>query len=192
MKLVLALLSIPLAAGLWWTPDQEGRRAFERGEFARAAEAFEDPLWEGAAWYRAGEFERAAAAFARRDVPEAHYDRANALVFLGRYDDAIESYDRALARRPGWKEAEENRALAAARRDALDFEGGDMTGGELGADEIVFDDGKKGTGESVEVAGGDALSDDEIQALWLRRVRSSPADFLQRKFALQASREEDR
>jgi len=65
------LLALITWAGLWLTPDQQGQRHFQRGEFAEAAQAFRDPMWQGAAWYRAGEFEKAAQAFARRDTAEA-------------------------------------------------------------------------------------------------------------------------
>lgn len=173
-------------AGLWFTPDQQGRRHFERSEFVEAAETFHEPLWQGVAWYRAGEFRKAAQALARRDTPEAHYNQGNARVMLGQYETAMACYDRALERRPGWREATENRALAAARAEALDIEGGNMTEGKLGADKILFDSGKKGPdAQTTEIAGGKALSDQEIQALWLRRVHTSPADFLKAKFAYQ-------
>ena len=87
----------------------------------RAAQAFQDPLWRGIAWYRAGEFEKAATSFALRDTAEAHYNQGNARLMLGKYDDAIAGYDRALATRPDWKEALENRALAAARARMVVF-----------------------------------------------------------------------
>ena len=61
----------------------------------------------------------------------------------------------------------------------------DMTGGQMKPDEIVFDLKAGKSGESSEIAGGEALSDQEIQALWLRRVQTRPADFLRAKFAYQ-------
>jgi Ca-activated chloride channel family protein len=185
MKAYILILASAWSA-LWFTPDQQGRRHFERSQFVKAAETFHDPLWQGVAWYRAGEFRKAAQALARRDTPEAHYNQGNAQVMLGQYEAAMACYDSALERRPGWREATENRALAAARAKALDIEGGNMTEGKLGADKILFDSGKKGPdAQTVEIAGGKVLSDQEIQALWLRRVHTSPADFLKAKFAYQ-------
>ena len=69
---------------------------------------------------------------------------------------------------------------------SFEFEGGDMTGGELGADEIVFDlnPSKPGAGEEV-VEGGEELSDQELRAMWLRQVQTTPGDFLKAKFAYQ-------
>lgn len=182
---VLVVLAALTWGGLWLTPDQRGRRHFQRDEFVEAAESFRDPLWQGAAWFRAGEFERAAGAFARRESAEACFNEGNARLMLGKYEAAIACYDRALARRPGWPEAQDNRDLAAARAAALDFQGGDTTGGELEADGFVFGDEPGDAGESTEVAGGKPLSDQEIQALWLRRVQTRPADFLRSKFAYQ-------
>jgi Ca-activated chloride channel homolog len=36
------------------TPDQQGQLAYERGDYAGAAERFADPMWRGVALYRAG------------------------------------------------------------------------------------------------------------------------------------------
>jgi Ca-activated chloride channel family protein len=193
LLLFLSILLFPISvqaesgvwAGLWFTPDQQGQRRFERGEFAEAAAAFRDPLWLGAAWYRAGEFEKAAQAFSRRDTAEAHYNQGNAWLMHGDYAAAIASYDRALEKRPGWKEAAENRDLAAARAKTTEAKGGDMGEQLIGADKIVFDNKAKNEGQNTEIAGGDALSDQEMQALWLRRVQTRPADFLKAKFAYQ-------
>jgi Ca-activated chloride channel family protein len=82
MKDFVAMLVVTWS-GLWFTPDQQGQRYFERGEFIRAAEVFHDPLWQGAAWYRAGEFAKAAQAFSRRDSAEAHYNQGNAWLMHG-------------------------------------------------------------------------------------------------------------
>ena len=185
MNKIMAFIASLTWAGLWFTPDQLGQRRFEQGDFAAAAASFHDPLWRGAAWYRAGEFEKAAQAFARRDTPEAHYNQGNAWLLRGKYETAIASYDRALEKRPGWPEAVENRALAAARAKSVEQKGGDMGDQQIGADKIVFDQQARNEGQETEVAGGAARSDQEIQALWLRRVQTRPADFLKAKFAYQ-------
>lgn len=179
-------------AGLWLTPDQQGARHFERGEFNAAAQAFLDPMWQGAAWYRAGEFEKAAQAFARRDTVDAHYNQGNAWLLRGKYEAAIASYDRALAERPDWKEARVNRELAAARAKQVERQGGDMGDQKLGADEIVFDNkAKKNEGQETQIAGEQAVTDASVQALWLRRVQTKPADFLKAKFAYQNAMEKE-
>lgn len=198
---VIVALTLPVLAVVigtwrnpefWFTADQQGERLLRRGEFAEAAERFRDPVRGGVAWYRAGEFEKAAAAFLRSTAPEAHYNRGNSLVFLGKYDAAVEAYDKALAKRPDWEAARGNREIALKRAERLKREGGEGTGGKLGADEIVFEPGKKGgDGEQVEVTEeGGEMSDKELQALWLRRIQTKPADFLKAKFSWQAAKDE--
>lgn len=204
MSLLISLLVVLLWPGLadadglldWWlTPDQQGQVAYDRGDYSAAAERFADTERRAAAFFRAGDFESAAAVYGRLRSAEAAYNRGNALVMLGRYEEAIASYDRALAERPGWPEAEQNREIARVRLQRLappeDDAGG--TGGQLGADEIVFDDSgrvdKSGTEAVAE--GGEALSQEELRATWLRRVENDPADFLRARFAYQLYRQEE-
>ncbi len=185
MKL-LALLAALTWSALWLTPDQQGRRLFNTGDFLAAAEHFRNPMWQGTALYRAGEFKQAQPVFARLDTAEAHYNRGNCLVFLGQYEDAVASYERALKLQPDWTEARENRDLAAARANLLKNEGGKMGDQQIGADEIVFDKKKPG-GQDTQVTGEQAADSTSMQALWLRRVQTRPANFLKAKFAYQAA-----
>ena len=185
MRIVLALLAFSWT-GFWFTPDQQGRRLFERGKFAEAAKAFHDPFWQGVAWYRAGDFKQAAAAFSRRETPEAYFNKGDALLMTGSYDAAIEAYNQALKKRPGWKEAEENRDLAKARKKLTAEEGGDLGDQRVGADKVVFDQTKENPqGQETQIAGDKAMSTEAMQSLWLRKVTTKPADFLRSKFAYQ-------
>ncbi|NUS39021.1 MAG: VWA domain-containing protein [Lysobacter sp.] len=81
------------ADGWWRRPDQQAHARLDQG--ARA--------------YRRGDF--AAAAQAWHDVPgaDAAYDLGNALAKAGDYDGAIAAYDRALQQRPGMEDAIVNR-----------------------------------------------------------------------------------
>jgi len=182
----------------WWlTPDQQGQRLLEQGQPAAAAERFTSPARIGAALFEAGDFEGAAGAFGRVRGAEGAYNRGNALIFLGEYENAIASFDAALEQRPDWRAAQENRAIAVARLAALapvaDDAGG--TGGMLGADEIVMDDSgrvaESGT-ETVIEAEEQPMDEEAMRALWLRRVDTEPSRFLEAKFAAQlAIAEED-
>lgn len=164
------------------------------GRFLEAAEVFESPGWRGVAYFRGGDFESAATVFGRLRSPEAAYNRGNALVMLGRYDEAIAAYEAALAQRPDWTQASENLAIAMARKDRLappdDDAGG--TGGELEADEIVFDDTGRvdKAGTETETEGGKGMSDDEMRAVWLRRIQNDPQEFLKTRFAYQLYRDQ--
>ncbi|MEA3278773.1 MAG: tetratricopeptide repeat protein [Pseudomonadota bacterium] len=179
-------------ADLLLTPDQQGQRLFDRGQFAEAAERFADPMRRGVALYRAGDFQAAAASFAQIDSAEAAFNRGNALILLGHYEGAIQAFRRAHQLRPDWPAAATNLAIAEARMLALappeDDAGG--TGGQLEADEIVLDSSgrtKKAQGEQM-VEGAAPTSEEELRALWLRRVQTRPADFLKVRFAQQLAR----
>lgn len=174
---------------LWRTPDQQAQRLFDSGDYAAAAARFTGPMHIGTAWYRAGEFERAAAAFGQLTSVEGHFNRANALLLQGEYEQAIAAYGQALAQRPDWQPAVENRQIALARKERLappdDDAGG--TGGMLEADEIVFDTtGRTNNAEGEQTTeGGAGMNDAAMREMWLRRVETRPADFLRARFASQ-------
>ena len=127
------------------------------------------------------------------DTADAAFNQGNALVMLGKYVEAAERYARALELRPDWEAANVNREIALGRAEALKKEGGDMTGGEMGADEIVFTEGKAPPSAGEEqIEDGQQVSDAEVRAVWLRQVQTKPADFLRAKFAYQYATRETR
>jgi Ca-activated chloride channel family protein len=169
---------------LWLTHDQQGRRAFERGDFASAAGLFTDPLWKGLACYRAGNLQCAADAWGTIESPEANYNRGNALARLGEYKLALAAYDQALAARPHFSDAASNRALVASAMRKPAPEEGTEEAPDLPPDKIVFDDkGKKGKRGTVQVPDGRALMADA----WLKSVRAGPGEFLRLRFAQEAA-----
>ena len=182
-------------ADLWLTPDQQGQRLMDQGEYEQAAGKFTTPESIGAALFLAGDFEKAASVFGRSASAEAHYNRGNANIMLGDYDAAIEAYQSALSKRPGWPEAEQNLQIATLRKQALappedDFGG---TGGQLKADEFVFDDTgrvNKSSSEQVIDAADQQSSEDAMRAMWLRKVETRPADFLAARFNYQLATRE--
>ena len=195
-KYVLSGLVIILLAVVIWgfatgelsllRPDQKGYRLFQQGNFQEASDSFVTPFWQGAAYFRAGKFEEAAGLFAGYNTAEAAFNQGNSLVMLGQYEEAVAGYERALEINPGWAEAEANLEIAKSRALGLKKEGGNMTGGQLGADEIVFEKGESSPqAENEQVTGEKELSDSEMRAIWLRNVQTKPADFLRVKFAYQ-------
>ena len=194
-----AALVAALGAGVWaigWKPlwasaDQRGRYLFEHQRWADAASAFRDPMWRGVAQMRAGDFKAAEASFAGIDTADGAYNQANALVMLGKYDEAVKRYDHALERRPGWPEAQANRQIAALRAERLKAPGADAGDQREGADQIVYDkDAKNPEGQETQTAGA-PMNDEAVRALWLKRVRTEPADFLRARFAYQLEMQAD-
>jgi Ca-activated chloride channel homolog len=160
--------------------DQQGRRAFEQGDYAAAAEHFADPMWRGTALYRAGRYDDAVDAFALIDTADSWYNQGNALARANKLPAAVAAYQEALQRRPGWPQAKQNLALIQAliaqekKKDDDQDEPGDEP------DQITFDDrGKRGKRGQVEMG-------EQTAEMWMRNIQTTPAQLLQRKFAIQA------
>ncbi len=179
---------------LWLTPDQQGQRFFNQGQYVEAAARFEDPMWKGSAFYLGERFDAAIEQFARIDSAEAWFNRGNALAHLERYEEAVDAYERALEMRPDYPEAEANLEYLQPFLP-LEFEGGVMgtTGRDAAADEVVYDaDAERTESEGVdtEINDGGLLSEDQLAQMWLQQVNASPAAFLRAKFRAQAEQEE--
>ena len=182
---------------LWLTPNQRAQLFLDRGEPARAAPLFTDPVRRGVALYRAGDYAGAAAAFAPVESAEAQYDRGNALMMQPQgWNDAIPAYDRALQLRPGFIEARDNRAIAEAfRRQQQQAEADrdkqqtDEPGAQPPDDPTIIDQPQQQRDPQPQADSqpGPGLSDGDIQAMWMRRVGGTPADFLRQRFARETS-----
>ncbi len=194
--LVVAFAGVLLAGTardphFWLTADQRGDRLMRERKYPEAAKAYADSWRMGTAQFRNGDFKAAAKTFARVPGANGAFDQGNAWLMAGAYDGAVASYDRALGFRPGWKDAEDNKALALARKKLLDEAGKNAGLEQTGDDdpgEIVFD-GKKGEDKDskpVEL-GEQKLSDDQLRATWLRHVQTTPGQFLKAKFSYQAA-----
>lgn len=184
---LLQFLEINRKPEAWLRKNQLAQRLEDRGEFEAAAVSYDDPMRQGAALYRAGDFERASATFSRIATAEGAYNHGNALLMHGAYADSIAAYDRALKLKPQWTEAIENRAIAVARKARIENVEDDQTGGQEEADKIVFDNKAKGDrAHEVQINSGKAMSDEQMQAAWLRRVQTKESDFLAAKFSYQS------
>jgi Ca-activated chloride channel family protein len=168
-------------ADMWLTPDQQGRLAFERGDYAAAAEHFADPMWRGVALYRAGRYDDAIDAFARLDTAESWFDQGNALAKLGKLEPAAAAYGEALRRKPDFAAAKANLELVQRLipKKPPDDDQQPQEPSEK-ADQIQFDDkAKKGARGQVDVAR-------QTAEMWMRNIQTSPAQLLRRKFAIEA------
>ena len=94
---------------LWSTPDQKAMRAFDAGDHETAAEQFTDPDWKASALYRDGNYQAAVDALKGTQHSDGFYNKGNALANLGRYDEAVKAYDKALELDPDNADATHNR-----------------------------------------------------------------------------------
>jgi len=81
---------------LWSSPDQKAMKAFNSGDNEKAAANFTRPEWKASALYRNGDFEAAAKTLESTNSGDGYYNRGNALARLGKFDEAIKAYDKAL------------------------------------------------------------------------------------------------
>ena len=178
--------------GLWLTPDQQGRRAYEALEFGLAANSFEDPAWQGVALYESGQYDESAAAFGRIPTAEAFFNRGNAFMKGRDYGKAITAYEQAADEAPDWPQAQQNLQLA---RYVLEYIEGSReqsdTGdeSELGADDYVFDNTRK-RGLEMEITEQSTIEAASAEK-WMRSVNTETRDFLRTRFLLEASRRAD-
>lgn len=120
--MVLPLLCLPLLSGnaqahgwddLWRRPDQQAAQALQQGQAKQAWQVAKDPAWRGAAAYRNGDYGAAADAWKGAPGADSQYNLGNALARNGKYQEAIEAYDRAL-------KLDASHADAKANRDAVE------------------------------------------------------------------------
>ena len=95
---------------LWMRPDQQAAAALAQGDAKTAAGVARSPDWRGSASFRAGDYESAATDYAEVGDADGAYNQGNALAKLGKYEDAIAAYDRALKLSPDMDDAKANRS----------------------------------------------------------------------------------
>jgi len=122
LLLVVCLLPVPDAHAftwndLWLRPDQQAAQQLEAGKPAEAAKLFRQPNWRAAAQYRAGDYAQALQSLKTQTGADAAYNRGNALARLGRLEDAVAAYKRALEANPDDADARHNRDLVQALLD---------------------------------------------------------------------------
>lgn len=181
---------------LWLTPDQQGRFFFERGNFTKAAERFEDPLWKGIAYYVNEDFKNAVTQFSQINTPEAYFNLGNAYAHLGDYKTAIKSYDRVLGMKPDFTNAQLNREIVQARLEKekeLKKEREQEQTGQMKPDDTIIEENRPSDRNDDRNQQQLNLFDTgkaELAELWLRNVQTTPADFLKQKFQYQLEQTE--
>lgn len=191
VTLALLVFASPSHAEGWrdwfWTPDQQGQRAYDNKDYAAAADLFEDPYLSAHALYKSGQYAEAANQLAQLDTPEAAFAEGMARIRNREYRPAIAAFETALERRPGWPEAEHNLELSKVILDYVETTREQSDTGEesgIGADDVVFDnEASRGADTTQEYADKEAapLSADQ----WISTIDTDMTGFLRSRFLLE-------
>ena len=100
-------------ASLFQNQQQQAVQAYKDQDFATAAKlGVHDKNLQASALYRNGQFDEALQIWQTLDNAKAHYNQGNALMNLKKYQEAAQSYQKALNQKPFFPEAEHNLKLA--------------------------------------------------------------------------------
>lgn len=189
---ILLVVVLPLGAyaadGWFTTSDRQGMRAFESGDFPRAAALFADPQWRAAALHREGRFLESAEVLRDVTTVAARYNRATALALAGRIETAIRTYEELLLDRPDHADARHNLAVLKEQAGLAEGEKDEAPGARSEAQAQRAE--RPGEEESdVTDAGDGELTDEpllpEHTQRWLQQVPDDPGGLLRRKFLRQ-------
>ena len=198
IRVVFILFFVSLAAAtyqtdrfvdLWLTGDQRGSILYGGEEYIAAARSFDDVYAKGLSFYAAQDFLSATNAFGQLSTVQSLFYLGNSFAHQELLDEAIEAYDEALLQKADFPEAQFNRDWVNGLKELRDaqYEDAGGTGGQLEADEFVFDDKAEDAISEIneQQMSAQGMSDQQIEQLWMRRVQTTPGDFLALKFSYQ-------
>lgn len=98
----------------WYSTDYQGQLFEDAGKFEEAADHFEDNQHKAAAYFKAGNYEAAADLFSLDSSATSTYNKGLALAMMGRYDEAMISFNDAIQLDPSLSD-KVNNSIAQTR-----------------------------------------------------------------------------
>ena len=210
LLLTFLLLPAPQAQAfdwhaLWQNPKQQAKRLlFDKKIVAEPTEpmkpatqksieqlagktSLQDSQWQGMIAYRLQQYPLAIELFSQSDSAEAWYNRGNALAQSGAYDKAIDAYETALQKRPGFADALYNLQVI---QQALQAQINAAKSMQLTLAEQPEDTEKSGQDEQEKQVGTVKLTTREkeqqaYETQWLKSIPDDPSGLWRRKFYYQ-------
>lgn len=184
--------------GLWFTPDQQGQWYFNRGEYLKAAQRYQDPLRKGVAFYYASQFESAFKVLNQSNDLDMQLNAASALARQREYVKARSLLRYIVKKYPSNKIAAHNLNLIEQLIEEINqFSESQDSGddGNLDSSRELGDAPQTADGAETELAKSQLLeqkltaeqllADDSVVDKWMQRIETNPKDFLRAKFAIQ-------
>ncbi len=107
-SIIMILIATDADAGWFLNNNQEAMKAFEQGNYAEAAQKFENQQWKASAAYKNGDYTKAVQIYENFDDTENLYNYGNALAKSGKIKEAIEKYEQVLKQNPNHEDAKFN------------------------------------------------------------------------------------
>ncbi|MCT8161385.1 vWA domain-containing protein [Pseudoruegeria sp. SHC-113] len=166
------------------TPDQQGQIAFNRKDYARAAELFVDPDWQAYSLYKSGQYAEAAEAYARLDSSNAAMGEGMAHIKNRAYRDGVRAFEKAVERDPDNAAAAENLEISKEIVEYVESTREQSDTGEdqgIGADDVVFDN-EAARGAETEIDAQENGPEILTAEQWMNTVDTRTGDFLRQRF----------
>ena len=106
--ILFVLISNNAQAGFIYSNDQEGFRAYSKGDYETASQKFEDNNWLASSYYKLGNYQKSFDLFSKDNSATGLYNQGNALAKGGKISDAIKKYEEVLKTKPDHEDAKFN------------------------------------------------------------------------------------
>jgi Ca-activated chloride channel family protein len=115
--LVIVLFLVPhgiqasLWEDLWQTRDQQAEQFFHKEDYQQATDLFENEDWKASSNYKLKNYEAAAELYNHNTNADGFYNFGTAKAKAGKYDEALQAYQKALELQPDHEDALYNKKL---------------------------------------------------------------------------------
>lgn len=180
--------------------EEIGKEAFEKGDYEKAFQAFQDPYRKGVSCYQAGDFAEAENLFkqsVRSEVAcHAGYNLGNALAQQQKFQEAITAYEEVLKKWPDHQPTKENLELIRKileqqkKEEPPENSKEEPKNGEKKKDEEKESSPpEREREESAEAKPEQKKSQEDLDAdVWLNRLPHDSTNFLKNKFYLESKK----